>query len=77
MAALQYRNRLDRLLYLIRHQQMEPITTMTAKLGYARSTIEKQLKRLRAEGHVIAYDRGLKRYVLVGGDRNQGLGIRS
>lgn len=64
MTALQYRERLDRILFLLKHQQMGSIPVMTKKLGYAKSTIERQLKRLRAEGHVIDYDRSLKRYVL-------------
>lgn len=64
MTALQYRDRLDRLLFLVKHQQMECIPVMTTRLGYSISTIERHLKRLRAEGHVIAYDRSLKRYVL-------------
>ncbi len=37
---------------------------MAKKLGYHKSTLERQLKRLRAEGHVISYDGVLKRYVL-------------
>lgn len=64
MAALQYRDRLDRILFLVQHQQMACIPMMTKRLGYAKSTIERHLKRLRAEGHVISYDRSLKRYVL-------------
>jgi len=38
--------------------------TMAKKLGYHKSTLERQLNRLRAEGHVINYDTTLKRYVL-------------
>lgn len=37
---------------------------MAKKLGYHKSTLERQLKRLRAEGYVINYDATLKRYVL-------------
>ena len=42
---------------------------MAKKLSYHKSTLERQLKRLRAEGHVISYDGMLKRYVL--GDKSQ------
>ena len=59
-----YRNRLDRLLFLIQHQQMLNAPLMAKKLGYHKSTLERQLKRLRAEGHLIHYDAALKRYVL-------------
>ena len=37
---------------------------MANKLGLHKSTLERQLKRLRAEGHLISYDATLKRYVL-------------
>lgn len=64
MTSVHYRNRLDRLHQLIRTQQMLDVPTMAKKLGYHKSTLERLLKRLRAEGHVIRYDTTLKRYVL-------------
>ena len=55
---------LDRLLFLLAHQQIGDPKDGAKKLGCSIRTLKYRIARLRQEGHVIRYDRTLKRYVL-------------
>lgn len=64
MSNREYRKRLQRLLFLIKHQQLHS-AGQAAKLYDCHSgTIKRLIARLRLEGHPIVYDKRLKRYVL-------------
>lgn len=54
---------LDRLLYLLEHQQIGSSKHSAKKLGCSVRTLKYRIARLRQEGHYIKYDRKLERYV--------------
>ncbi|MGY3055241.1 DeoR/GlpR family transcriptional regulator of sugar metabolism [Pedobacter sp. UYEF25] len=64
MSRMQHRARIQRLLKLIRQQRVGTVSTTSILFGCHPSTIERMIKRLRLEGHLIVYDRSLKRYQL-------------
>lgn len=55
---------LDRLLFLLKHQQMGKPKDSAKKLGCSVRTLKYRIARLRQEGHAISYDRKLERYIL-------------
>lgn len=57
---------LDRLLFLIKHQQLGRPKEGAKKLDCSVRTLKYRIARLRQEGHPIVYDRALQRYVLRG-----------
>ncbi|MNK46503.1 hypothetical protein D3C87_652880 [compost metagenome] len=63
---------LDRLLSLIKLQQMRKPKDGAKKLGCSVRTLKYRIARLRQEGHAINYDRKLQRYVLRE-DKEQGV----
>lgn len=59
-----YRQALDRLLALLRQQQVGSPKHTARQLGCSVRTLKYRIARLRREGHPIVYDKGLKRYVI-------------
>jgi DNA-binding transcriptional LysR family regulator len=63
-AIVKYRQALDHLLFLLRHQQVGSLVPAAKRLNCSTRTLKHRIARLRREGHFIVYDRTLKRYVL-------------
>lgn len=59
-----YRQKLQHLLFLLRHKQVGTAVTAASKLNCSARTIKNRISKLRNDGFVIKYDQGLKRYVL-------------
>ena len=64
MSRIQHRARIQRILKLLRQRRMGTVKATALLFACHPSTIERMLKRLRLEGHLIVYDRSLKRYRL-------------
>jgi Mn-dependent DtxR family transcriptional regulator len=64
MSIQQYRLRLQRVIYLIKHHQFQNTTQAARILRCHPSTVKRIIERLRLEGYRISYEKVLKRYVL-------------
>jgi len=71
MSILQRRQKLQRLLFMLEHKQMQTAAAAAKHLLCHQSTIEKMLQLLRKEGYLIIYDKILKRYRLEGDEKFQ------
>lgn len=65
MSNRDYRKRLQRLLFLIKSKQVQDSFQTAQLFNCHQVTIKRLIARLRLEGHLIKYDKQLKRYVLV------------
>jgi predicted transcriptional regulator len=59
-----YRQRLQYLLFMLRHKKAGNASTLAIKLNCCSRTVKNCIAKLRKDGFVIKYDQGLKRYVL-------------
>lgn len=64
MSIPEYRQRLQRVIFLIRHRQFHNALQASKILNCHPTTVKRLIAKLRLEGHQINYDKGLKRYVL-------------
>lgn len=65
MTIAQRRQKLQTLLYLVKHKQVYTAAEVAKQLHCHVSTVEKLFSRLRKDGYQITYDKSLRRYVLV------------
>jgi transposase len=63
MSIQQYRQRLQRVIFLIKHHQFHNALQASKILKCSPSTVKRLITRLRLEGHQIKYEKSLKRYV--------------
>lgn len=59
-----YRQRLQYLLFMLRHKQAGNADTLAIKLNCCSRTVKNCIAKLRKNGFVISYNKGLKRYIL-------------
>jgi len=59
-----YRQRLQYLLFMLRHKQAGNADALAIKLNCCSRTVKNCIAKLRKDGFVIKYDQGLKRYIL-------------
>lgn len=59
-----YQQRLQQLLYLLRHKQAGTAAAITIKLNCSTRTVKNCINKLRQDGFKIEFDKSLKRYVL-------------
>ena len=64
MSIQQYRNKLQRVIFLAKHHQLQNAQQASELMGCHPCTVKRIIVRLRLEGHDIRYDKALKRYVL-------------
>ena len=64
MTTYAYRQKLQHLLFMLRHKQIGTAAAAASKLNCSARTIKNRINKLRNDGFVIKYDQGLKRYVL-------------
>ena len=63
-----YRQRLQYLLFILRHKQAGNADALAIKLNCCSRTVKNCIAKLRKDGFVIKYDQSLKRYILKGDD---------
>jgi Mn-dependent DtxR family transcriptional regulator len=68
MSIQQYRQRLQRTIFLIKHHQFHNATQAARILKCHPSTVKRIIERLRLEGYQINYEKTLKRYILIEDD---------
>ncbi|WP_316735765.1 HTH domain-containing protein [Pedobacter aquatilis] len=64
MSIVSSRENIVRLLYMLRHNQVSTTDKVAARFNCSSRTIKNYLAKLRKDGYLIKYDKGLKRYVL-------------
>jgi DeoR/GlpR family transcriptional regulator of sugar metabolism len=64
MSIIAHREKLQRILFMIRHQRLLNTKQAAAQLDCSERTIKNYLSKLRASGHEIRYDRALGRYTI-------------
>ncbi|TCC94191.1 HTH domain-containing protein [Pedobacter frigiditerrae] len=65
MSIARRRQKLQKLLFMLKHKQVQTAAAVAQQLHCHPSTVVKLLYRLRKDGYQITYDKSLKRYVLV------------
>jgi predicted ArsR family transcriptional regulator len=65
MSIQHYRQRLQRVLFMVRHNQFQSALQASKILKCHPTTVKRLIVRLRVEGHHIKYEKSLKRYVLI------------
>jgi predicted ArsR family transcriptional regulator len=70
MTPLEYLENRTYILKLLKKEHSFTVKELSQKFKCSTKTIHRMLDALRAEGHVIIYDRPVKKYVLV---NNKGL----
>lgn len=65
VSKLAYHQRLQRLLFLLRHRQAGTVTEIARQLNCTDRTVNYCLSKLRKDGFVIEFDRNLKKHVLL------------
>jgi len=63
-----YRQRLQYLLFMLRHKQAGNADALGSRLHCCSRTVKNCIAKLRKDGFVIKYDQSLKRYILKGDD---------
>ena len=58
------------ILKLLKKERLFTVKELSQKFKYSTKTIHRMLEGLRAEGHVIKYDRPIKKFVLIKKDKN-------
>jgi DNA-binding IclR family transcriptional regulator len=70
MSIVKRRQKLQKILSLLKHKQLHSAAACAKQLSCHPSTVVKLLCLLRKEGHLIIYDKSLKRYVSLDDDIN-------
>lgn len=61
---LVYRQKLQRVIFLVKHQQFQNALHASKILACHPSTVKRLITRLRLEGHQIRYEKSLGRYIM-------------
>ncbi|WP_316847110.1 HTH domain-containing protein [Pedobacter psychrodurus] len=64
MSIIAHREKLQRMLFMVRHNRLKTAKQAAAQLSCSERTIKNYLSKLRDSGHEIRYDRSLGRYTI-------------
>ena len=67
---IEYLENRTAILKLLKANSFFTVKELSQKFKYSTKTIHRMLEGLRAEGHVIKYDRPIKKFVLIKKDKN-------